>query len=273
METPTQSGREPLSGQNGDVKKGEPYDAGNAQSSSNLSTGNNTSSNNVNGDSSSDNQPIGTTGAPGNTSSTGPIRPEHDTDKTGVTSAHQPTSATASDKPTSANDNSGAGAAPSIGAQPSSGAQNTQKQQGADRPHEEPDHGENQAIKDTKRDAEEAQAGVDTSGAGPQSLDEKDKGAAGSSSGGDDDGPQKKSTGEGTGEKYIKSSGMQADGGDFDAAKAGAGREAYRLLEEKGVHHEAGATASPDDDKEDGGADKEGKPSVGEKIKSKLHKH
>ncbi len=46
----------------------------------------------------------------------------------------------------------------------------------------------------------------------------------------DEDGPQKVSHGEGTGEKYIKSSGVQADGGDFDAAKAGAGREAYREL-------------------------------------------
>lgn len=50
--------------------------------------------------------------------------------------------------------------------------------------------------------------------------------AAGSE--GDDDGPQKESKGEGTGEKYIKSSGMKADGGDFDASNPGAGREADR---------------------------------------------
>lgn len=40
--------------------------------------------------------------------------------------------------------------------------------------------------------------------------------------------PHAKSTGEGTGEKYIKSSGLAADGGDFDATKAGAGAEADR---------------------------------------------
>lgn len=40
--------------------------------------------------------------------------------------------------------------------------------------------------------------------------------------------PHAPSKGEGTGEKYIKSSGMHADGGDFDAANAGAGREADR---------------------------------------------
>lgn len=44
----------------------------------------------------------------------------------------------------------------------------------------------------------------------------------------EEDGPQKKSHGEGTGEKYVKSTGLAADGGDFDATKPGAGREADR---------------------------------------------
>ncbi|KAK0710268.1 hypothetical protein B0T26DRAFT_679563 [Lasiosphaeria miniovina] len=44
------------------------------------------------------------------------------------------------------------------------------------------------------------------------------------------------SHGEGTGEQYVKSSGLKADGGDFDASVPGAGREADRLLEEKDVH-------------------------------------
>ena len=46
----------------------------------------------------------------------------------------------------------------------------------------------------------------------------------------DEDGPQTKSHGEGTGELYVKSSGLKADGGDFDAAAPGAGREADRTL-------------------------------------------
>jgi hypothetical protein len=50
----------------------------------------------------------------------------------------------------------------------------------------------------------------------------------GGKAGDNDDGPQKESHGEGTGEKYVKSSGMKADGGDFDAAKPGAAREADR---------------------------------------------
>ena len=44
----------------------------------------------------------------------------------------------------------------------------------------------------------------------------------------DEDGQNAKGTGESTGEKYIKSSGLKADGGDFDVTKPGAGREADR---------------------------------------------
>lgn len=40
--------------------------------------------------------------------------------------------------------------------------------------------------------------------------------------------PQKESQGPGTGEKYIGSTGVKADGGDFDAANAGAGMAAGR---------------------------------------------
>lgn len=79
---------------------------------------------------------------------------------------------------------------------------------------------------------------------GPKPLDEVarehggDAGVSGESSSGgsskpaadaeDDDpnNPNAKSQSEGTGEKYVKSTGMQADGGDFDATKPGAGREA-----------------------------------------------
>jgi len=92
----------------------------------------------------------------------------------------------------------------------------------------------------------------------------------------DGDGPQKTSHGEGTGEKYVKSSGLKADGGDFDATKPGAGKEADRLLETKGVHREVPAdkTATVDDDATDAaaGADTKEKKSLGEKIKEKLHK-
>lgn len=43
-----------------------------------------------------------------------------------------------------------------------------------------------------------------------------------------EDGLQTESQGEGTGTKYVKSSGLVADSGDFDASNPGAGKEADR---------------------------------------------
>jgi hypothetical protein len=168
------------------------------------------------------------TDGPGNTPATAPIRTEHDTDKTGVTSANQHSSKFGDDKPSNSNDSSGPGPEPSIGADPASGAQDTQKHQAAGRPEDEPGSDEHGRIQEAKKEAEDAQ-NVDTSGPGPKPLSETHKAdGEAPSSGGDDDGPQKESHGEGTGEKYVKSSGMKADGGDFDAASAGAGKEADR---------------------------------------------
>jgi hypothetical protein len=80
---------------------------------------------------------------------------------------------------------------------------------------------------------------VDSTGPGPKTLDEKarDSGVVVGKGEGkakrgeseeEEDGLQKESHDEGTGEKYVKSSGMVADGGDFDAASPGAGKEADR---------------------------------------------
>ncbi|KAK7934963.1 hypothetical protein PG985_000458 [Apiospora marii] len=105
--------------------------------------------------------------------------------------------------------------------------------------------------------------------------------------------PHAKSTGEGTGEKYVKTTGLQADGGDFDATKPGAGREADRLLEQKGIHVTKGLPPKPEDeaadkhDKHDKHSDKSTsdkhsdkdssgsgeKKSTISKIKEKLHRH
>ncbi|KAI0180857.1 hypothetical protein GGR52DRAFT_8062 [Hypoxylon sp. FL1284] len=85
----------------------------------------------------------------------------------------------------------------------------------------------------------------------------------------DEDGPNAKSKGEGTGEQYVKTSGLQADGGDFDATKPGAGREAERLMEEKGM--KTGEADSSE--KGSTGSDKKDKKSIGQKLKDKLHRH
>ncbi|KAI0166554.1 hypothetical protein GGR57DRAFT_29606 [Xylariaceae sp. FL1272] len=79
---------------------------------------------------------------------------------------------------------------------------------------------------------------------------------------------------EGTGEQYVKSSGLQADGGDFDATKPGAGREADRLLEEKGIHNPTDDAKPAAGGSEDRSSSPEsGKKSLGQKIKDKLHRH
>jgi len=94
----------------------------------------------------------------------------------------------------------------------------------------------------------------------------------------DEDGPQKTSKGEGTGEQWVKSSGLKADGGNFDAANPGAGKEADRLLEKKGIHHEGNSVEkSPSADTGSGKAaeaspDRKEKKSFGQKIKEKLHR-
>ncbi|XXG96516.1 hypothetical protein Hte_002799 [Hypoxylon texense] len=91
----------------------------------------------------------------------------------------------------------------------------------------------------------------------------------------DESGPGAKSKGEGTGEKYVKTSGLKADGGDFDATKPGAGREADRIMEEKGMHGSSKAPAA-DTSSENSGSpsgDKKDKKSIGQKLKDKLHRH
>ncbi|KAJ2974039.1 hypothetical protein NQ176_g6261 [Zarea fungicola] len=98
----------------------------------------------------------------------------------------------------------------------------------------------------------------------------KDINNAGSNEGSDE---------KGTGEQYVKSSGLHADGGDFDATKPGAGREADRLLEQKGIstttsggsgHSGSGSGDNDIKSQSSGGKEKHG---IVDKIKEKLHKH
>ncbi|PVH67492.1 hypothetical protein DL98DRAFT_641717 [Cadophora sp. DSE1049] len=210
---------------------------------------------------------------------TGAIRPEHDTSKTGAASAHQLTGIS-SDEPTSSNNCSGLGAAASVSADPSSASQETKKQQGADRLSQTPGGEGCDRIKETKKEAEDA-AAADDSGSALKGGD-----------GGEEDGPQKESHRSGTGEQYVKSTGVKAERGDFDVGKPGAGLEADRelpsftwyeierllmsricLFEERGVHREQPGEGSPTGKEEAGGAadSKSGKPSLAEKIKAKLH--
>ncbi|RTE68763.1 hypothetical protein BHE90_016861, partial [Fusarium euwallaceae] len=78
-------------------------------------------------------------------------------------------------------------------------------------------------------------------------------------------------------DEYVHATGFHADGGDFDATKPGAGREADRLLEEKGVHlgeeSSSGSHSHGSHEKHSHDDKHKDKPSLGERIKAKLHKH
>ena len=132
---------------------------------------------------------------------------------------------------------------PSVGSDPSSGQKPFQKQQGADRPEEEPSEGETKAVTDEKAVTEGQQAtGDSATGAGDDGdskdfkKDPNDKSGeplgsvphGGQEEKKGEEGPQGASKSEGTGEQWVKTSGLAADGGDFDATKPGAGREADR---------------------------------------------
>ena len=145
---------------------------------------------------------------------TGRVRPEHETEKTGVTGMHSDDAKFDVLNPSFANASSGA-AEPSVGADPSSGQKSEQKQQGADRPHEVPSEEGLQAIREKKEAVEKTASGE----GGANDLEKSGRG---------DVPGEQKSTEKGTGEKWVKSTGLAADGGDFDASKPGAGREADR---------------------------------------------
>lgn len=103
--------------------------------------------------------------------------------------------------------------------------QGSQEQQGADRPFDEPSTTKDyDRIASTKEDAKD----TDTSGLETKPLSEGKAGGNTEIGAEEDNGPEKESQGEGTGEKHGQSSGMNADGGDFDATNPGAGREADR---------------------------------------------
>ncbi|KAI0881924.1 uncharacterized protein GGS22DRAFT_191649 [Annulohypoxylon maeteangense] len=241
-----QSGEEPISGHTGDPSKGEPYDAGNIEDpkaqAAKLETAN------------------------GATDSSA----AHFSKETG-------TAAEAADTP----------ANPSTDLKAKSGPKDSSKSQADTRDPSNPQTNPKAAptdVDDAEDGPNEAQK---LEGPGPKPLEEvarqhggnagvSDE-SVGKTAGGEgeeeeEDGPNAKSKGEGTGEQYVKSSGLKADGGDFDATKPGAGKEADRLMDEKGMHVANGNDADAAGHSE-GHGDKKEKKSIGQKIKDKLHRH
>jgi len=111
-------------------------------------------------------------------------------------------------------------------------------------------------------------------------ADARSVSSSSSSSSSSDEGKEhpKHSSNKGTGEQHVKSTGLKADGGDFDASKPGAGHEADRLLAEKGIPNPADPAATDESgdkvsESNSQTGDKDGsKRSLRERIKQKLHR-
>ncbi|KAH6604078.1 hypothetical protein Trco_007524 [Trichoderma cornu-damae] len=78
------------------------------------------------------------------------------------------------------------------------------------------------------------------------------------------------------GAEHVKKAGLAADGGDFDAAKPGAGREADRLMEQKALKADDAVTKGGGTGRKSSESSHhhhKDRPSLGERIKNKLHRH
>jgi hypothetical protein len=178
-----------------------------------------------------------------------------------------------------------------IGVAPSSGGLAESKLQGADRSTDAPTGEQLGAVRESKNEAENLlhrdpndRSGEPMKMHGGSDFDQRRESKAGNP-GGQEHGKEAK----GSGEQWVKTSGVAADGGDFDATKPGAGREADRrstmmekvthilneadgvagLLEQKGIHRSD--VGKSDTSHEVGSSETAEKPSKMEKLKEKLH--
>lgn len=259
-------GTEPVSGKLGNTSAGEPFDAGNIES-----------------------------GATNTTSSTAPSTKHTGSEST---TSGLPTTSSTDATNTGSKDSTETAAKGPTADHPSTTGDTGFKAPQAD--IRDPDSATADPTKEAERKNVDNTGGLDTSenptkveGAGPKPIEEvarshggdagsASKGSLGAGGAGEGDGPGAKSQGEVTGEQYVKSSGLAADGGDFDATKPGAGREADRLLEEKGMTTQTAAAAASGKKTEEEKAEKTApdspdskkeKASLKDKIKAKLHKN
>ncbi|KAF2502249.1 hypothetical protein BU16DRAFT_521016 [Lophium mytilinum] len=299
-------GSEPVSGEQGKGTVSEPFDKGNEEnpisgeptpstSTSNPTSGPDSTSATTSeipirahetsktGDLSTPSTSTSTTTPGPNPTSAaagGVPHPEHETSKTGVVGSMGSDPKGSDVRPSESTAHTGP---------PEAGAAPTQKQQGAANPTDEPEKGESKSkstLNIDDIDGEEALKKKDPNdhsgepmhmhggdGAGSEEkkatkAEERRESKAGQA-GGQELGKEE----HGTGEQWVKTSGLHAEGGDFDATKPGAGREADRLMEQKGIHKtkpgevakDDASTASPTPS-----SSKE-KVSVADKIKNKLH--
>jgi len=275
--TTNDSGTEPVSGEQGKGTVNDPFDHGNEEQNTTASHDTTSGTNNTSAETTGS-ETVGSTG--GNINQ--PPSSGVDTSSAGPSG---PSNAVAGDQT----------------GDPSSGVKPKAKQQGADKPTEAPKTDDSVQAKMPHSDEERERlmmkgefphdpndhsgeplkmhsekAGGDVGDEEEEEKDEegkpikKDRSQSVAQEGGAPHGASK-----GTGQEYVKSSGMAADGGDFDATKPGAGSEANRLLEEKGVHKDGGNKGPPvvGDDASTGSGNATGTPKVSkmEKLKEKLH--
>lgn len=163
-------------------------------------------------------------------------------------------------------------AEPSVGADPMSAQKPDQKHQGGDRPLEEPSGEEAAAVSGKKDEAEAAlnrrdpddHSGEPMKVHGGSEEDDPDRSKSMGQPGGGEHGKVY-----GTGEKWVKTSGLAAEGGDFDATKPGAGKEATRLMEQKGMSKDSPSGAPSTTSTTDTGDSSSG-GGITSKIKSML---
>ncbi|TRX90349.1 hypothetical protein FHL15_008714 [Xylaria flabelliformis] len=258
-----QSTQEPVSGRLGDTSKGEPYDAGNIEPTSANS-----------GDAAPTSAPTSGTTA---SSTTNNAELDSNTTKDAKFAKETGTAAESNDTP----DN------PSTDLKAKSVPEDTSKGQGDTRSPEDPKTNPKSAPTDVNdADEEGVNEAQKLDGPGPKPIAEVAKENGGDAGNDSSASVNKENKGEskeeketkereeeeyenkGTGEKYVKTTGLQADGGDFDATKPGAGKEADRLMEEKGIHNPNEPSSAGDS-----GSPTSGKKSFGQKIKDKLHRH
>lgn len=220
---------------------------------------------------------------PTNAAQGGAPDPLKDTDKTGVM-ASQPGDARKAEDIVPSESSSNPGAAPASGAAPEF------KQQGADKPKDAPTGEQEGAVKDTKDEAEDALKKRDPNDHSGEPMRIHDGSENKNSETQEENGSQEQDKdSKGTGDQWVKTSGLAADGGDFDATKPGAGREAERtwlhrlsntlsradalagLMEEKGIKKTESNHGPPVESPERSGGKEKEKISMKDKIKDKLH--
>ncbi|KAF2470233.1 uncharacterized protein BDR25DRAFT_304166 [Lindgomyces ingoldianus] len=257
-------GQEPISGKQGKGTAYEPFDQGNLEILTSTATNTSGSSDLLTSASSEPNMSYNAN----NAASRAPPRPEHENEKTGVVGGMSDSAKRSDVIPSESQ--------PSSGGVPESGAIPSQKQQGADRPDETPasesvgavgkkkDESENVLKKRDPNDHSGETMQMHGAQKVPHSQEERRESKVGNP-GGQEHGKEER----GTGEEWVKTSGLAADGGDFDAIKPGAGREADRLMEERfkktaSDEHQPAPSAGP-------AAGEKIKVPMGQKIKEKLH--